>query len=244
MITKFRLFLHVLVTLSMIFLVIFALDYAAGFRSNINDSPKPVLSSVAKIIYAQPQQNVGSEGSAVAIGHSWDQNGNSYTILITCDHVIDGAKYVSVWQDGKIIDGKAKILYASKEDDLALVKVYYYMPQVKLDYKPIADGDKQLVVGAPLNKNIVATEGYFGGIALHTGDLQGSAFAIMGNSGGGAFTFINGKWILAGILQEIDIAPINAHDRVPVPNVDFSIPMSTVKAFLSDSKITMQFKHN
>lgn len=174
--------------------------------------------SVAETWYG-PMKTTGA-GSGVIISE------DGY--ILTCAHVIDGAKSIRVL-DGENNEYKAAIVARSEETDLALLKI----DATGLTAATLGDsdsyqtGDAIYVVGNPLGNFVLSvSQGIISGLDRAV-NIEGSTMYLTqvdaavnpGNSGGGLFDS-DGK--LIGI--------VNAKNTgIDVEGMGFAIPIDTVR---------------
>ncbi len=148
-------------------------------------------------------------------------------ILVTCDHVVKGAKRVSISLQGRKYD--AKVVARDARHDLAVLKIEARnLPAVPLgDSSGLGLLQKVVAVGFPLSdvlgKSVKATEGTIAGIVNEeTSLIQVNANINPGNSGGPLFN-MNGEVI------GVNSAKLIGND---VSNVGFAVPIDEVKTLL------------
>lgn len=168
--------------------------------------------------YSKLPQNL-QHGSGVVI----DKDGK----ILTNNHVVDGLKDIYVvTYDGKAY--KAKLLYADKDIDLALIQIERKdLPAIKLaNEKDIKVGIDVLAIGTPLffGYRNTATKGIISGLnrpvdGVYT-YLQTDAAINPGNSGG---PLVNMYGELVGI---------NTYGYLFFQGMSFSIPVGNINYFI------------
>ena len=90
-------------------------------------------------------------------GSGWIMNTNG--MIVTNDHVITGAKTITVTSNGKTFP--AEVINADPATDLALIKINATQLQsLKIgDASKLQSGDWVLAIGNPLGEGIIATQG-------------------------------------------------------------------------------------
>ena len=199
--------------------------------------------STAKDVYEGAQDSVAfissttAEGQATGSGFVVDDGG----LIVTNEHVIDGAEQVTVkiGTDGKEIP--AEIVGADASHDLALLKV----DADGLKALPLGDsskvevGDNTYAIGNPygldhtlttgvvsaLNRTLQAPDGSELG-----GAIQTDAALNPGNSGG---PLLDEDGQVIGVNAQIATGGTQGGGNV---GIGFAIPTSTVKQFISQAK--------
>jgi len=199
--------------------------------------------STAKDVYDGAQDSVAfissttAEGQATGSGFVVDDGG----LIVTNEHVIDGAQQVTVkiGTDGKEIP--AEIVGADASHDLALLKV----DADGLKALPLGDsskvevGDNTYAIGNPygldhtlttgvvsaLNRTLQAPDGSELG-----GAIQTDAALNPGNSGG---PLLDEDGQVIGVNAQIATGGTEGGGNV---GIGFAIPTSTVKQFISQAK--------
>ena len=199
--------------------------------------------STAKDVYDGAQDSVAfissttAEGQATGSGFVVDDSG----LIVTNEHVIDGAQQVTVkiGTDGKEIP--AEIVGADASHDLALLKV----DADGLKALPLGDsskvevGDNTYAIGNPygldhtlttgvvsaLNRTLQAPDGSELG-----GAIQTDAALNPGNSGG---PLLDEDGQVIGVNAQIATGGTEGGGNV---GIGFAIPTSTVKQFISQAK--------
>ena len=199
--------------------------------------------STAKDVYEGAQDSVAfissttAEGQATGSGFVVDDSG----LIVTNEHVIDGAQQVTVkiGTDGKEIP--AEIVGADASHDLALLKV----DADGLKALPLGDsskvevGDNTYAIGNPygldhtlttgvvsaLNRTLQAPDGSELG-----GAIQTDAALNPGNSGG---PLLDEDGQVIGVNAQIATGGTQGGGNV---GIGFAIPTSTVKQFISQAK--------
>jgi 2-alkenal reductase len=138
--------------------------------------------------------NVTGMGSGIIVG-----NGN---YIATCAHVVDGADKFAVWVDGEAAPIDASVLYFSKEQDMAILKlntVRRFKP-VEFNLEEPKIGETVYAVGNPFGHGKSFTSGMVNRLNdRHMGldSIVFDASANPGNSGGALF---DSKGRLIGIV--------------------------------------------
>ena len=199
--------------------------------------------STAKDVYEGAQDSVAfissttAEGQATGSGFVVDESG----LIVTNEHVFDGARQVTVkiGTDGKEIP--AEIVGADASHDLALLKV----DADGLKALPLGDsskvevGDNTYAIGNPygldhtlttgvvsaLNRTLQAPDGSELG-----GAIQTDAALNPGNSGG---PLLDEDGQVIGVNAQIATGGTQGGGNV---GIGFAIPTSTVKQFISQAK--------
>ena len=154
--------------------------------------------------------------------------------IITNYHVIDGASYAKVTlEDGRQYDVD-KVLAASREHDLAVLKLKNAsnLPVVTLgDSSKLSPGDEVVAIGSPggLELQNTITEGIVSGfrttsrLAASEKDIQISASISHGSSGGALFNSLG---------QVVGVTYAGSED---VTNANFAIPINELTPLLSQN---------
>ena len=146
--------------------------------------------------------------------------------MLTAAHVAVEGMELRVGPNKKI----AKVIKIDLENDLALLDVKLACPCIPISAgsQPKVD-DPIILVGFPVNfivQTQILTHGYVQGL-VQGNRLQVTADAVGGNSGGGMFRQVEGKWEVAGVLVEgvvMGFTPVSYLSRV--------VDLVTVQSFL------------
>lgn len=135
-----------------------------------------------------------------------------------------------------MIDGKpiVKVLKIDEVTDLALLEVDIDGPYLPMGKMPVND-TKVVLVGYPANEFIgvaVITEGRVMGRNPGETRVIATTPAAPGNSGGGLFTVVDGKWVLVGILVATAGTTIQGMFPAMVYHLSLSVDPDTIKKFL------------
>lgn len=154
--------------------------------------------------------------------------------IVTNYHVIDGASYAKVTlEDGRQYDVD-KVLAASREHDLAILKLKNAsdLPVVALgDSGKLSPGDEIIAIGSPggLQLQNTITEGIVSGfrptsrLASNEKDIQISASISHGSSGGALFNSLG------------QVVGVTYAGSEQVTNANFAIPINELTPFLSQN---------
>jgi putative serine protease PepD len=180
-----------------------------------------------------------AEGQATGSGFVVSKDG----LIVTNDHVVDGASQVQVkiGTSGQAQD--ATVVGADPSRDLALLKVDGRdLPTLSLgDSSSLGVGDNTYAIGNPfgldhtlttgivsaLNRNLQAPDG-----ATISGAIQTDAALNPGNSGGPLLD-AGGKVI--GVNSQIETGSTDGAESGNV-GIGFAIPASTVKTFVAEAQ--------
>lgn len=154
--------------------------------------------------------------------------------VVTNYHVIDGASYAKVTLENGTQYDVDKVLAASKEHDLAVLKLKNAsnLPVVKLgDSDKLSPGDEIVAIGSPggIKFQNTVTDGIVSGFrtsgrsAEGVQDIQISASIYHGSSGGALF---NSYGEAIGVTYA---------GSTEVPDVNFAIPINELKPLLSEN---------
>ena len=187
---------------------------------------------------ASNDQELGGTGTGFFI----TDNG----IIITCNHVIDGAKSVNVWVGEQKYS--AKILSKNKKNDLAVLSINYRNPShFKIsDFKNVKLGDKVSVLGFPLTGfgDILYTDGSVtgrSGYKLNPVQFQHSAPTHPGNSGGPIIKMpkeeLNAEWEVIGIVvMGLDAVKLLINEGLVAPDANFGVKSEYLSPLLNNIK--------
>ena len=180
-----------------------------------------------------------AQGQATGSGFVISKDG----LIVTNDHVVDGATTVQVKVGTSDQTQDATIVGADPSRDLALLKVDGHdLPTLTLgDSSSIGVGDATYAIGNPFGLDHTLTTGIVS--ALHrnlqapdgatiSGAIQTDAAINPGNSGGPLLD-ADGKVIV--VNSQIETGSTNGAEGGNV-GIGFAIPASTVKAFIADAK--------
>lgn len=153
--------------------------------------------------------------------------------VVTNYHVIDGASYAKVTLENGTQYDVDKVLAASKEHDLAVLKLKNAsnLPVVKLgDSDKLSPGDEVVAIGSPggIKFQNTVTDGIVSGFrtsgrtASGVQDIQISAGIYHGSSGGALFNSYG------------EVIGVTYAGSTEVPDVNFAIPINELKPYLSE----------
>jgi S1-C subfamily serine protease len=170
----------------------------------------------------------GGTASGVVIGHD-----DTYTYLLTNAHVAEvGEEFVVTRGDKTYAAGVG--IRSDRVRDLAIVRTPRFPSALallaELDDMPGLRFARVLVYGFPLGQESGhLTEGRISEPCDETGRMKLSAPIIYGNSGGGAFVLMSGRYRLVGLVQSIAVIK-----PVPIPHIAWACPLNEIRAFLSE----------
>jgi len=182
------------------------------------------------------EDHEGGYGSGVVIRQA------DTAMILTAFHVIDGAKTLKVSHrdsmTGALLQTDGKVVRVDRVHDLALVETKPIWPGSALlvTYEQY-DGDltsfqECLQAGYPLlTETVHISYGLICNLDDH-GRLRTSAPIVYGNSGGGVFAKIDGKWRLIGILQAVRL--VDGDRSHPVPHINYSASPLWVLRFVGE----------
>ena len=204
------------------------------FSSNIDMTPRRItiengsledmIESVTPAVVgiSAVYSNVESVGSGVAIAP------NGY--IVTNDHVVSGAKDISVYFANKT-SAKAKLIWKDSAMDLAIIKTDVEMPYLEVNSKNLKVGADVIAIGTPLTlqfkhtttKGIISAlnrtievDNADGGVSYLQNLIQHDSSINPGNSGG---PLINAKGQVVGI---------NTLKVTDAEGLGFAIPIEVV----------------
>ncbi len=177
---------------------------------------------VAQVLVQTPIS--ASTGSAVLIAEdTWLSSAHLFTIRGSIEiHTRDGK------QEGRLIKIDSK-------NDLALVQAKASCPCATMAAASAVIDEEILAVGFPHGTIVgtqFATTGHSQGVDKG-GQLIFSANVAPGMSGGGIFVFRNNRWELVAITKAILSIPVNRSTAIPVHWIAYSVPLPTIRTFLS-----------
>jgi len=162
--------------------------------------------------------------------------------IVTAKHVVGTYKSVKVsyidGMSGEVITALGKVVKVDPKADLALVET---MPVwgsaasviTKKQYqRELTIYQQCLISGYPVE---VHTTHITSGMLCdfnEGGLMRQSANAIYGNSGGGVFVQIDGKWRLVGVLVQVWL--LDGQRVHPLPHITFSVGPVALLEFLGD----------
>ncbi len=170
----------------------------------------------------------GSTGAGTVIAHV----GNN-TYIVTCEHVIRGAKKVEILSrlGGRFIKTKATVERFDEENDLALVRT---SKRLENPIQELSQCEPELysrIYGVGNAGGMFGTG--FEGVLTSTHKMPGNhhGYAYVGLScpgmSGGAFA--DGYGGLCGVIQSMDTS-----GHLPVWTIGYAIPLPILKKFLGD----------
>jgi putative serine protease PepD len=180
-----------------------------------------------------------AEGQATGSGFVVSKDG----LIVTNDHVVDGATQVQVKVGTSDKAQAATVVGADPSRDLALLKVDgSNLPTLSLgDSSSVGVGDPTYAIGNPFGLDHTLTTGIVSALqrnlqapdgATISGAIQTDAALNPGNSGGPLLD-ADGKVI--GVNSQIQTGSSNGAEGGNV-GIGFAIPASTVKSFISEAK--------
>jgi putative serine protease PepD len=177
------------------------------------------------------------DAQAEGTGYVYDKSGN----IITADHVVDGAKSISVrFRDGST--AKATLVGTDSSTDTAVIKVSVpaskLIPLALADSSTVVPGQPVVAIGSPfgysesitagivsaVNRTIKAPNGY-----SISNTIQTDAAINHGNSGG---PLIDDSGKVVG--TNVQIAVDDQNGGSANAGVGFAVPSSTVKSVADD----------
>jgi S1-C subfamily serine protease len=180
-------------------------------------------------------------GSGTVISSKFEK-GRYTTLILTNQHVVEDNKTVIIHSyrfvgDKVVAESKddAVVLFADEGKDLALVQLnrgdeFPNVAKLGEDPHPL---DYVIQVGAALGRDPIITEGIVSGYADNK--IRESADITPGDSGGSLY---DKSWHLVGVPEQVAVLPLG-FIGVPQPHMAYAIPVSTVKAFLKEHKVTL-----
>ena len=192
------------------------------------------IDAVAYVAAATP------EGTATGSGFVVSSDG----LIVTNDHVVDGASQVQVKIGTSNKAQDAKVVGVDASRDLALLKVdASNLKALSLgDSSTVSVGDATYAIGNPYGLDHTLTTGIVS--ALHrdlqapngatiSGAIQTDAALNPGNSGG---PLLDGSGEVIGVNAQIATGGNSGGGQGGNVGIGFAIPSSTVKAFLAEAK--------
>jgi putative serine protease PepD len=188
-----------------------------------------------------PGPEAGGQRTATGSGIELSSAG----LLVTNDHVVDGASAVTVSLDGeKGTTRRATVLAVDRSKDLALLRIspegMTLHPLSLADSSSTQVGDAAYAIGGPYGLNWTLTTGVVSAVnrqiqapdeATISHVIQTDAALNPGNSGG---PLINSSGAVIGINSQIATATGGGGST----GVGFAISSNTVKAFLQRSQVS------
>jgi putative serine protease PepD len=222
---------------------------SSGTATSSQSTPTRVVAndaSTAKTVYDGAKDSVAfvaaatPEGTATGSGFVVSSDG----LIVTNEHVVDGASQVQVKIGTSSKAQDAKVVGVDASRDLALLKV----DASNLKALPLGDsstvsvGDSTYAIGNPYGLDHTLTTGIVS--ALHrdlqspngatiSGAIQTDAALNPGNSGG---PLLDGSGQVIGVNAQIATGGNSGGGQGGNVGIGFAIPASTVKAFLADAK--------
>lgn len=137
-----------------------------------------------------------------------------------------------------MVDGKpiVRIIKIDEGLDIALLEVDVEGPYIEIGDMPTNDA-RVYLVGYPSNQhvdNTIVTEGRVMGRNADRTRVVATTPASPGNSGGGLFEYVAGKWKLVGILTSTSGATIGGFVPVMVFHLSLSVDTDSIKKFLNE----------
>ena len=181
--------------------------------------PFDLIRKVTKRIYIEELGN----GSGVMIGPRR---------MLTAAHVA----VIHTPENPLMVDGKpiVKVLKIDEVNDLAIIEVDVKGPYISIGKMPVND-TKVTLVGFPSYPYIgeqIVTEGRTMGLNHDKTRIVATTPASPGNSGGGLFAVVNGKWVLVGILTSTAGTTLGGMFPAMVYHLSLSVDVDTIKKFL------------
>jgi putative serine protease PepD len=179
------------------------------------------------------------EGQATGSGFVVSKDG----LIVTNDHVVDGASQVQVKIGTSDQAQDATIVGADPSRDLALLKVDAgNLPTLTLgDSSSVGVGDPTYAIGNPFGLDHTLTTGIVSALqrqlqapdgAAIDGAIQTDAALNPGNSGG---PLLDADGRVIGVNSQIQTGSTNGAEGGNV-GIGFAIPANTVKAFIAEAK--------
>ena len=206
-----------------------AYRYARSQEEKFHPTPNQfaeIVRSSVRIVEYDAKYTVIGYGSGVIISASDDE-----TLILTCEHVVDGAVYYSVTTNRNLHEYFVSVHKRSRDlnNDWAILRAPYRIGVAA----PIIANDKEshlelgqyvASVGYGMGlENITVTDGRFQ--SYEGGYLRYSAPSIFGNSGGGVYAFVHGRLTLVGISARIMVSQYGV-----VTHLGFAVPIQAIRA--------------
>jgi putative serine protease PepD len=180
-----------------------------------------------------------AQGQATGSGFVVSKDG----LIVTNDHVVDGASQVQVKIGTSDKAQPAQVIGADPSRDLALLKVdAANLPTLTLgDSSKVSVGDPTYAIGNPFGLDHTLTTGIVSALqrnlqapdgATISGAIQTDAALNPGNSGG---ALLNADGKVIGVNSQIQTGSSNGAEAGNV-GIGFAIPSSTVKSFIAEAK--------
>jgi putative serine protease PepD len=219
---------------------------SAAVGSQTTASARPISADLdARQIYDASKNAVTyivadtPEGQATGSGFVVSKDG----LIVTNDHVVEGASQVQVKVGTSDQAQDATILGADPSRDLALLKVdASNLPTLTLgDSSSVGVGDPTYAIGNPFGLDHTLTTGIVSALqrqlqapdgAAIDGAIQTDAALNPGNSGG---PLLDADGHVIGVNSQIQTGSSNGAEGGNV-GIGFAIPANTVKAFIAEAK--------
>lgn len=171
---------------------------------------------------------------------------NYYTYIITCHHVLHGAKVLKVEQfeysDGRVISNintydNCQVINSDEKLDTAIIEVKSprkfnavatFVTNEEISTSTL--NDRVFVCGCPLASEPIVTDGNISSFKMpQSGNFQITAPIMYGNSGGGVFTQ-SGK--ILGIAKAVRV-----FNGVPYPHAGMATPAPSIRDWLQSIRL-------
>lgn len=222
-------------------LILFASPAFAGPPADLKALHDQVLAPEVRIV------TENGRGSGTIIFSGKDKKGETRTLVLTANHVVDGAKTVAVefpaYNESSFVVGNdsrdARVVGVSSLRDLAIVEVVdeertWPVARLAGPDTVVYQGEPVWIVGMPLAREVAVTIGV-AGVTIQRPDspkqIETSAAAIFGNSGGALYRKTDaGDFELIGVPNQI--AAIGGLLPMPIAHMSYSVHIEDVRAFL------------
>ncbi len=169
---------------------------------------------------------------------------SSRGLILTNEHVVDGAGEITVALDGQSAHTRrAKVLTENRSTDLAVLQIetggLALHPLTLADSSNVQVGEGVVAIGNPFGLNWTLTNGVVSALGRHiqapdgsgiSGAIQTDAALNPGNSGG---PLINAAGEVIGVNSQIASTGSSSGSQGGSVGVGFAISSNTVKSFLS-----------
>jgi putative serine protease PepD len=235
---------------------------STAFASNV----KPAVALTPRQIYERDARGVvairaeapasgGGGPLEVAGGRTRTDTGtgielNGGGLLLTNEHVVDGATKVTVSLDGQSeTTRRARVVAQDRSADLALLRIepagVALHPLTLSSSGPVEVGDAAYAIGNPFGLNWTLTSGVVSAVGRHIHAPDGAAIADViqtdaalnpGNSGG---PLLDAAGAVIGVNSQIVSGSSSGSGQGGSEGVGFAISTATVRSFLAAAHVSV-----